>query len=94
MHGSPQDDLPDLAAQIRRLRRERGLTQDEVATYVGVSQATWSRVERKGALSVLQLLRLQELLGVETLESFFGVLPSRQTPRSGGSPGPIIKVDD
>jgi transcriptional regulator with XRE-family HTH domain len=93
MNESSQDDLPDLADQIRRLRRERGLTQDEVATYVGVSQATWSRVERNGALSVGQLLRLQELLEVDTLESFFGTLPSRQTPRLGGPPGPTSADD-
>jgi transcriptional regulator with XRE-family HTH domain len=70
--------LRQLAARISKLRRDRALSQDKVAAYVGVSQPTWSRVERVGVLSVGQLLKLQELFGLETLESFFGELPSRR----------------
>jgi transcriptional regulator with XRE-family HTH domain len=73
--------LRDLASRIRELRRDRALSQSEVAEYVGVSQPTWSRVERDGALSIGQLLRLQALFEVETLESFFGELPSRRVLR-------------
>jgi hypothetical protein len=36
-------------------------------------------------LSVGQLLRLQELFQVETLESFFGALPSRRVLREDGA---------
>lgn len=81
--------LRDLAARIGQLRRERDLSQDEVAAYVGVSQPTWSRIERTGELSVGALLRLQELFDCETVESFFGELPSRRLSReaSGQSPG-------
>jgi transcriptional regulator with XRE-family HTH domain len=83
------DLLRDLAARLGQLRRERDLSQDEVAAYVGVSQPTWSRIERTGELSVGALLRLQELFDCETVESFFGELPSRRLAREtgGGAPG-------
>lgn len=83
------DLLRDLAARLGQLRRERDLSQDEVAAYVGVSQPTWSRIERTGELSVGALLRLQELFDCETVESFFGELPSRRLARetSGGASG-------
>jgi len=86
MHEARPDLLLDLAARIRQLRRERELSQGEVATYLGVSQPTLSRIERDGVLSVGALLRLQELFGYETLESFFGELPSRRAARGAGSP--------
>jgi transcriptional regulator with XRE-family HTH domain len=84
-----QDLLRDLAARLSQLRRERDLSQDEVAAYIGVSQPTWSRIERTGMLSVGALLRLQELFDCETVESFFGELPSRRLAREagGGSSG-------
>ncbi len=73
--------LSSLAARIRELRAARELSQDDVAAHVGVSHAKWSRIERTGKLSVDELVRLQELLEVETLESFFGELPSQRAAR-------------
>lgn len=75
-------DLPGrLGARIKELRTERRLSQEEVAAHVGISQPTWSRIERTGNVSAHQLLRLQALLELETLESFFGELPSRRVGR-------------
>lgn len=84
MNEPGRDLLRDLAARLSELRRERDLTQEEVAAYVGVSQPTWSRIERTGELSVGALLRLQELFDYETVESFFGELPSRRLRREAG----------
>lgn len=82
MNESPRDLEAGLARRIRELRRAQNLSQEKVAAQVGVSQATWSRIERTGELSVRQLVRLQALLGIETLESFLGETPSRVAGRN------------
>jgi transcriptional regulator with XRE-family HTH domain len=41
-----------LGEKIERLRRERGLTQQELADRAGVSQAIISRLERKARTNV------------------------------------------
>lgn len=33
-------------AELRRLREERGLTQEEIAERLGITQSTWSKCER------------------------------------------------
>ncbi len=43
---SPSPPPPDFAAALRRLRRARGLTQEELAARAGISAAAISHLER------------------------------------------------
>jgi transcriptional regulator with XRE-family HTH domain len=81
MNERPEDLGTALGRRIRELRQAQNLSQEEVAERVGVSQPTWSRLERTGDLTVRQLVRFQALVGVETLESFLGDLPSQAAGR-------------
>jgi transcriptional regulator with XRE-family HTH domain len=88
MHGAPDDDLTEellLQAQIavgerlRALRDNRSLSQAAVASYAGVHQSEWSRLEAGEIDPRLSwLLRAQHLFGIDSLESLFGALPSRR----------------
>lgn len=64
----------DLASALRDLRRERGMTQEELAEWVGVHRNYIGQLER-GAMST-QLTRLFEVL------SFLGV-DVELVPRAG-----------
>ena len=62
-----QDDAPEsgLAARIRTVRRERGLSQERLASAVGVSRSAVAQWEtgRSGQLGV-HLARVASVLGV------------------------------
>ena len=63
--------------RLRALRLDRRMSQSDVAHHAGVHQSEWSRLEAGDIDPRLSwLLRAQELFGVESLESLFGVLPS------------------
>ena len=56
-------------AKLRRLRRERALSQQDVERITGVSQATLSDLEQgKRGARASTLRRLSEVLGVEPKE--------------------------
>jgi transcriptional regulator with XRE-family HTH domain len=56
-------------AKMRRLRRERALSQQDVERITGVSQATLSDLEQgKRGARASTLRRLAEVLGVEPKE--------------------------
>ena len=88
MHDAPDGELAaDLllqaqkavGQQLRAVRTDRRLSQRTVAEYAGVHQSEWSRVEAGEIDPRLSwLLRAQHLLGIESLESLFGPLPSRR----------------
>lgn len=80
----PDDSHRDLAKRLKELRLERGLSQEVVAARAGTSQPTWSRLETDGKVTVAQLLCLQQLFGFETVESFFGALPSQRFTGDAG----------
>jgi transcriptional regulator with XRE-family HTH domain len=77
-----QRDLDDallrFAAQMRRLREHRGLSQSSAAARAGIPQSEWSRYEsRKRRPSLETALRVQHALEQSTLEALFGPLPSQ-----------------
>jgi HTH-type transcriptional regulator/antitoxin HipB len=57
--------LPDLGRALARLRRERGMTQMELAALCGMGQSTLARFETGGVAEFgsRKLLRLLEVLG-------------------------------
>lgn len=57
------DQLPTL---LQAFRKQAGLTQSEVALRLGVTQQTYSTLERKAdTVSAARLLKLLSILGVE-----------------------------
>jgi HTH-type transcriptional regulator / antitoxin HipB len=50
-------DTAELGEQIRRVRQEKGLQQDELADRLGVTRMTISRLERGQSVSVDTALR-------------------------------------
>lgn len=67
--------LADLGQALARLRKERGLTQKQLATLCGMGQSTLARFENGGVaeFGARKLLRLLEVLGHR-----LDYLPARQ----------------
>jgi transcriptional regulator with XRE-family HTH domain len=94
MHASADDDVvAELLSQVqiavgnrlRVLRERRHLSQDEVASYAGVHQSEWSRLEAGEIDPRLSwLLRAQRLLEIESVETLLGPLPSRRALGGNG----------
>ncbi len=61
------NSLSDLGRMVARLRKERGMTQKELATLSGMGQSTLGRFETGGVAEFgsRKLLRLLEVLGYE-----------------------------
>ena len=61
------NSLPDLGRAIAHLRKERGMTQKELATLSSMGQSTLARFETGGVAEFgsRKLLRLLEVLGHE-----------------------------
>lgn len=69
-----QKPLDVLAQRIRAMRRERGMTQEELAQKTGFDRTYISLVERgKRNISLLNLCRLAEALGVAPAALLEGV---------------------
>ena len=52
-----QDMIIEIAVQIKKVREALGLTQEELAARMGVTQPTIARIERTGHLSTRMLDR-------------------------------------
>ncbi len=62
---------PLIASQLRALRRQRGLTLQEVADQAGIGRSYLSRLERgEKAPSIATIVRLAESLGVQVSHLF------------------------
>ena len=61
------NNLTELGRSAARLRKERGMTQKELAALVGMGQSTLARFETGGVAEFgsRKLLRLLEVLGYE-----------------------------
>jgi len=59
--------LPDLGREVARLRKERAMTQKELAALSGMGQSTLARFETGGVAEFgsRKLLRMLEVLGYE-----------------------------
>lgn len=66
-HGRPAER--EFGASVRRLREERGLTQEELADLVDIHQTYLSQLERgRKSPSLWVILRLSHALGVRGCE--------------------------
>lgn len=69
---NPPDVLLDLAQKTRKLRRERKLSQQELAERAKVSLGSYKRFEKSGQISLESLLRIAFILGrMDDFETVF-----------------------
>jgi len=68
------EPLEAFAANVRRLRKERGLTQERLAEQAGLHMTDIARIETQGRdPGVKVIVRIARGLGVPTAELFRGV---------------------
>jgi transcriptional regulator with XRE-family HTH domain len=70
--------LRHVGSSVRDLRKTHGLSQRQAASRAGLSQSRWHRVEAGDGPRLEDLLAIQHLFGVDSLEAFFGEYPSRR----------------
>ena len=72
----------DFGARVKALREAAGLTQEQVAGQLGITQASYALWERRNvALTADQLAKLAGILGVSADELLLGA--ARKSPRGG-----------
>lgn len=71
----------DLGSAIRRLRRERGMTQETLARWCGVSRQTVVAMEQGGPVAVTVPLRALALLGAKVVVARKDALLVEAEPR-------------
>jgi predicted XRE-type DNA-binding protein len=73
--------LQEIGRELARLRKERGLTQTQLATMAGLGQSTLARFETGGVaeFGTRKLLRLLELIGHELKIAPVGERPTLDT---------------
>ena len=72
-----------LAWNLRRLRTERGVSQERLAADTGIDRAYVSEIEREQGNATIDLLdRLADLLGVGIAEFFVEPSPGGERPPS------------
>ncbi len=83
MHQFTLRTAEQLPALLQAYRKDAGLTQSDVALRLGVSQQTYSAMERKAdKVGTARLLKLLNILGVEL------VLAQPTHPSAMPGPGP------
>lgn len=60
---TPADVLTELAQKTRQLRKEKKLSQQELAARANVSLGSYKRFERTGQIALDSLLRIAFILG-------------------------------
>ena len=79
------DQLPTL---LQAFRKEAGLTQSEVALRLGVTQQTYSALERNAdTVGAARLLKLLNILGVELILGKSSPAPASSKGATQTSPG-------
>ena len=91
MSDYPLRTAEQLSVLLQAFRKESGLTQSEVALRLGVTQQTYSTLERNAeSVGVARLLKLLGILGVELILSKPGSAADSPTaahqPDTGGKP--------
>lgn len=77
------DQLPAL---LQAFRKEAGLTQSEVALRLGVTQQTYSALERNAEkVGAARMLKLLGILGVELVLSKQGLGAAQQVNKDSGA---------
>lgn len=83
----------DFGARLHSLREAAGLSQQEVANQLGISQPSYALWERRTtAIPVDQLTRLSALLGVRIDELFVVGAQSNEAQRKGGPVGKARRI--
>src|SRR5436190_941481 len=80
------DALRQVGASVRDMREAEGLNQRDAARRAGLNQTRWHRVEAGDGPRLGDLLAIQHLFGVDSLERFFGAYPSRRILDRGAAP--------
>lgn len=81
--------LKDLGERIRELRKARGMTQEELADTLGVTQALIASYETaRRSIPLRKLVVLAEALGI-SIEEVVGRNPARRRKR-----GPTSKIEE
>jgi transcriptional regulator with XRE-family HTH domain len=70
--------LQHVGSRVRDLRKAHDLSQRDAARRAGLNQTRWHRVESGHGPRLEDLLAIQHLFGVDSLETFFGPCPSRR----------------
>ncbi|GAA4892261.1 XRE family transcriptional regulator [Streptomyces coeruleoprunus] len=88
--GDTAGDLPDVAPQLRSLRRRRGLTLEAAARRAGLSPAHLSRLETgRRQPSLPMLLGLARVYGTTVSELLGETAPERDPIVRAGRPEPV-----
>jgi transcriptional regulator with XRE-family HTH domain len=75
---SPRELALTLAGRVRRLRLDRGWTQQEMAERAGLAPDTYRRFERTGSISLERLLRVAVILdALDGVDRLFVPPPAR-----------------
>jgi transcriptional regulator with XRE-family HTH domain len=80
--------LRRVGSSVRDLRLAHGLSQEQAAKRAGLNQTRWSRVESGETARLEDLLAIQHLFGIESIESLLGKFPSRQLFEQPGEARP------
>jgi transcriptional regulator with XRE-family HTH domain len=79
--------LENVGPNLRRIRRNRDLTQQQVARFAGIRQQELSAFERGLRPKSATLDRLARALGVDINELLRPVTPKNESPDSAGNAG-------
>lgn len=89
-----------LAANIRKLREERGLTQQSISSLSDIPRATWASLETGAANPTLSVINkvanalqvtIEELIGApKTQVQFYKAGFGKEKKRGGGTLSPLI----
>ncbi|MFI9722592.1 helix-turn-helix domain-containing protein [Streptomyces sp. NPDC052396] len=94
MANEEPDPLAGLGERVRRLRTAHGLSQQQLATHSGVSEAHVSRLEGGTRLPSLQVLaRIAEGLDVALADLFAEERPGSPALVQRGDQAPTVRVD-
>src|SRR5579859_2693529 len=90
MEPDAQKTLWKVGRRIGELRKKKGLTQDDLARKMDVTQRLVARWEGRENMKLLTLYRLSKLLKCEVIEFFKSQAPN---PRKGPIGYPVGTVD-
>lgn len=77
---SPKDVILETAKRIKKLRLEQNITQDELASRIGVSTGTIKRFEKTGEIQFHALAKIALVL--DRLDDFDDLFKISDTPKS------------
>ncbi len=88
--GKAQSAVSDIGSRLRKLRKERRMTQSELARQIGIQQSDLSRIEKgEYRVSLDNLFKLLGVFGVQATEFF----AAGEQPRPAPAPVPLQQHD-